>query len=69
MEWIEEYRQCCPANYADCRPDDFARFERHVKRLSALTGPASPYAATARACLRANGLVFLLAASEEALAA
>lgn len=69
MEWIEEYRRCCPEKYADCRPDDFARFERCRDRFRTLTDPASPYAATARACLRANSLAFLIVAPEEAPAA
>ena len=68
LDWIEEYRDCCPDDYAACTPQDFDRFDRHVDRLTQPVGPESPYAATARACLRANDMDFLIKAPEEALA-
>jgi hypothetical protein len=69
LEWIVEYRTACPQNIVDCKPQDYKRFERLVRRLSDITAPKAPYAATARACLRANSLEFLIEAPEEALAA
>jgi len=68
-DWIEEYQNVCPPDLGQCTQQDVYRFERHVARLSKLTGPDSPYASTARACLRANGLDFLIQTPEEALAA
>ena len=69
LDWIEEYYDSCPEDIAACTPRDYRRFERHLDHLGELTGPKSPYAATARACLRANGLGSLIKAPEEALAA
>ncbi|RWI18633.1 MAG: hypothetical protein EOQ92_22985 [Mesorhizobium sp.] len=68
-DWIEEYQKVCPENYEDCTALDVERFERHIERLSAITGPEAAYAATARACLRANGLHFFIKSPEEAHAA
>jgi hypothetical protein len=67
-EWIEEYRDSCPNDYAACTAQDFNRFERQLKRLSKLTGPKAAYAGTARACLRANDLSCFVEAPEEAFA-
>jgi uncharacterized protein (TIGR02646 family) len=69
LDFIVEYRDVCPNNIAHCTPQDYRRFEHQLDRLAKLTGPESPYAATARACLRANDLDFLIRAPEEALAA
>ncbi|WP_417799019.1 hypothetical protein [Terasakiella pusilla] len=55
-DWIEELREACPPDIEACTPADYRRFERLIERLSDLTGPETPYAATARACLRTNGL-------------
>ena len=68
-DWIEEYRAVCPAEFGDCTPQDIDRFERITERLSGISGPEAPYAATARACLRANSLDFLIKLPEEAFAA
>jgi hypothetical protein len=68
MQWVDEYRKCCPDDIAACTPQDYERFERVRDRISALTMPESPYAATSRACLRVNDMDFLIAAPEEALA-
>lgn len=68
-EWIEEYLKVCPADYDACTAQDVERFERLLDRLANITGHKAHYAATARACLRANGLSFLIQAPEEALAA
>ena len=68
-DWIEEYHNVCPPDYAACTPQDFNRFERHLTRLSGITGPNAAYASTARACLRANGLGDLIQSPEEGLAA
>lgn len=68
LDWVVEYRDSCPDNYAACTAQDFERFERQLNRLATLTGPEAPYAATARACLRANDLSFLIKAPEEAFA-
>ncbi len=68
-EWIEEYHKVCPTDYDACTLQDWERFERLVERLGTITGQDAHYAATARACLRANGLGFLIQAPEEALAA
>ena len=69
LEWIEEYRDVCPQDIDACTPQDYKRFARHLRRLAQLTGPETPFAATARACLRANGLGWLIQAPEEAKAA
>jgi len=68
MDWIEAYRDVCPDDYDDCTPQDHRRFERHLDQLGRLTGPDTPFAATARACLRANGLGDFIKAPEEAAA-
>lgn len=68
-DWIDEYLNVCPPDLDQCTRQDVDRFERHIAKLSELTGPDSPYASTARACLRANGLDFLIKTPEEALAA
>lgn len=67
--WIEEYQNVCPPDINQCTQQDVQRFERHIAKLSELTGPDSPYASTARCCLRVNGLDFLIQTPEEALAA
>lgn len=69
LDWIEEYRDSAPNDIAACTAQDYERFERQLDRLAEITGPNSPYAATARACLRTNGLGPLIKAPEEALAA
>lgn len=69
LDWIEEYREVCPVSFDDCSPQDIKRFDRLTHRLADITGPDAPFAATARACLRANGLDFLIKAPEEAHAA
>lgn len=66
---IEEYYKACPGNYEDCTPQDHQRVGRILEKLANLTGPESSYASTARACLRANDLGWLIQAPEEALAA
>lgn len=68
-DWIDEYREVCPPDYESCTLQDHQRFERHLDKLGAITGPDTPYAATARACLRANGLAFLIKSPEESIAA
>lgn len=69
LEWIEEYRDFSPNNYGHCTVQDFERFDSQLDRLSTLTDPTAPYAATARACLRANDLSFLIKSPEDALVA
>lgn len=68
-DWIVEYQNVCPPDYNSCTKQDFERFERHLAKLGDIAGPQSPYASTARACLRANGLGFLIQSPEDALAA
>ena len=68
MSLIEEYRHVCPSDVADCTLDDHHRLERLARKLGELTRPTSRYAATARACLRANALDFLIETPEEAAA-
>jgi hypothetical protein len=51
MQWIDEYRDSCPDDIAACTPQDYERFDRLLDRISGLTRPESPYAATSRACL------------------
>lgn len=68
-DWIVEYYNVCPDDYDNCTEQDVARFDRHIEKLTNLTGPESSYASTARACLRANGLAFLIKTPEEATAA
>jgi len=55
--------------FAKCTPQDIKRFDRLTLRLADITGADAPFAATARACLRANSLDFLIKAPEEAFAA
>lgn len=69
FDWIKEYQNVCPPDYDNCTALDVARFERHLEKLSEITGPHAPYASTARACLRANSLGFLIQSAEEAQAA
>lgn len=69
LDWIEEYREVCPPDIAACTPQDYQRFERHLGRLAQLTGPETSFAATARACLRANSLGDFIKTPEEAVAA
>jgi uncharacterized protein (TIGR02646 family) len=69
LDWIEEYRRSAPTSYEDCDAEDFRRFERLLKKLTRLAGPKAPYAATARACLRASGLGELIPAPENRIAA
>jgi hypothetical protein len=69
LDWIEEYYEVCPDAYDACTPSDHLRLQRHVARLSDLTSPETRYAATARACLRAHDLGWLIKAPEEAVAA
>jgi len=69
LDWIDEYRNCCPDTEEACTAQDNLRLERHIGRLAEITAPERPYAATARACLRANDLAWLIQAPEEAHAA
>ena len=64
-----QYRRALPADHDLCTPLGFARVERHAKKLSELTGPQAEYASTARACLRAHDLGYLIQLPEEAVAA
>lgn len=69
QKWVDEYRLVCPTDINSCTLQDYERFGRHLDQLGELTGPDKPYSATARACLRANGLSEFIQAPEEALAA
>jgi hypothetical protein len=69
LDWIAEYHDACPEDPNHVTPQDARRMKRHIRRLAELTGPSRPYAATARACLRANGLSAYIQAPEEACAA
>lgn len=60
LDWIEEYWKVCPTDYSKCTPEDSRRLVRVVKKLSELASPRSRYAATSRACLRANRLDWVL---------
>ena len=55
--------------YEACTHQDWERVDRLVAQLSELTGPKTAFAATARACLRANGLGDFIKTPEEAVAA
>jgi hypothetical protein len=65
-DWIQEYREAIPSTFEACTAQDHARMRRLLERLATITGPERPYAATARACLRANGLGDLIKMPEEA---
>jgi len=69
LRWIDEYLRVCPDDFDACTQLDHERLGRHFECISELTGPETPYAATARACLRANGLDWLIPRPEEVLAA
>ncbi|GAB5512191.1 MAG: hypothetical protein Rhims3KO_35920 [Hyphomicrobiales bacterium] len=64
-DWIEEFRAACPENIDQCTKADYERTSRLLQKVSKLTAPNSPYAATARACLEANGLAPLVHKPEE----
>lgn len=64
-DWIETYREVCPATIEECTPADYVRFERLIERIQALSGPDAAFAATTRACLRANALEQFLQLVEE----
>lgn len=66
IDLIEEFREACPADAAACTPSDYQRVDRLREKIAELTDPAAPYAATARACLEANGLASLVKRPEEA---
>ena len=66
LDCIEDFRQDCPTDYHNCTALDHQRLRRLLARLSDLTGSCSAYAATARACLHANGLSTLVQTPEEA---
>lgn len=68
-DWIDQYLQSVPDDYAACTKLDHERLNSLMAKLGALTGPDSEYASTARACLRAYGLGHLIQLPEEALAA
>lgn len=68
VDWIEEFRQSCPESFDECTACDHKRLGRMIEKVGELTGPGSRYAATARACLRVNGLSELIQAPEEAAA-
>jgi uncharacterized protein (TIGR02646 family) len=59
-DWIEEFLKACPSDLTKCMPGDYQRLERVISKLSALARPDSSYAATARACLRANELEWVI---------
>jgi uncharacterized protein (TIGR02646 family) len=58
--WIDEYREVCPTSYTECTPKDARRLERIINQLRELASPQSRYASATRACLRANGLDWML---------
>lgn len=64
LDWLEEYLEVCPKDYDNCTPQDHARFTRHLDKVSRLTSSEAAYSATARACLRANGMDFLIQGPE-----
>ncbi|MCK4106602.1 hypothetical protein [Acinetobacter radioresistens] len=66
MEWIETYREVCPNTIDECTPADYRRFEKLLNRIQKLSGPDASFAATARACLRANALEQFLQVVEDA---
>ncbi|MEH6727554.1 MAG: hypothetical protein V7703_15450, partial [Hyphomicrobiales bacterium] len=47
------------------RQADYERVERLMGKIATLTAPNAPFAATARACLEANSLSFLVKRPEE----
>jgi hypothetical protein len=69
LRWIDEYHRACPTEYDVCTLLDHERVRDLYEYLSELTSPEKPYAATARACLKANGLDWLIQRPEEARAA
>ncbi len=68
-DWIEELLKASPPDPDACTPQDHERFTRVNRKLSELTAPSSPYAATARACLEAHGLSAFVNRPEEINAA
>lgn len=67
-DWIDTYREVCPNSFDECTVNDFARFTSLIERLQNLSGPDASFAATARACLRANDLEQFIQTVEEAFA-
>lgn len=64
LDWLEEYLNVCPPDYENCTVQDYDRFTRHLEKVSRLTSSDAAYSATARACLRANGMDFLIQGPE-----
>ena len=69
LDWVEAYLQACPTDYEACTPNDHLRVQTLIQRLSDLSDSCNGYASTARACLRANDLAWVIQAPEEVVAA
>ena len=66
---IEEFVQACPDTYEGCTVQDHQRVARVLNKLANLSSPENSFVATARACLKANELGWVIPGQEEALAA
>lgn len=60
LNWIDEYLNVCPLDQTKCTLSDYQRLVRIMNKLSSLARPVSRYAATAKACLRAHQLEWLI---------
>jgi hypothetical protein len=64
-DWIDTYRDVCPPTIEECTEADYKRLQKLIDRLQSLSGPDATFAATARACLKANALDQFLQLVEE----
>lgn len=65
IDWIDTYRDVCPPTIEECTEADYKRLQKLIDRLQSLSGPDATFAATARACLKANALDQFLQLVEE----
>lgn len=68
-DWIAEYHHATPPTFNQCTVSDIQRLERLMEKFAELTGPQADYVSTARACLRAHDLAYLIKAPEDEQAA
>ena len=63
-DWIDELRALLPMDQADIDLARRQQIDRIMNNLRRMTLPGQPYSAVAKACLRADGLDFLIAGAE-----
>ena len=63
-DWIDELRELLPMDQADIDLARHRQIDRMMNNLRRMTLPDQPYSSVAKACLRADGLEFLIASAE-----